>query len=326
MRKAIEAIRKYKKFLVTAHVNPEGDSIGSQLAMKELLLGMGKQAIIVDNDPVPGHYKFLPKADEVSNRIDKSIQFDAAVILDCPTMKRIGDVRYIIPKDRPIINIDHHISNEEFGRYNWVDPHASSTGEMVYRLFKETGTKMTKDIALCIYIAILTDTGSFNYDNTSKAAHEIAGELLGYGLDPAGVSEDVYEKRSLADMKLLGMVLDTIKVNSAGNVAYMEMTRKMLEETGAQVAKSEGLVNYARSIDGAMVAVLFREDSKDRNKINVSFRSKGDVDVNRIASFFGGGGHVKASGCVIEGTLASAEKKVLGKIEEMLGGRDTGSK
>ena len=319
MQKAIEAIKKYNKFLITAHVNLEGDSLGSQLGMKALLDSLGKTAIIVDNDAVPDHYKFLHGASEVSNDLSAKLDFEAALVLDCPTLKRIGKVNDLITKDKTIINIDHHISNEKFGNVNWVDPSASSAGEMVYKIYKEMGIKLTKETALALYIAILTDTGSFNYDNTSSVTHEIAGELLGYGIDPADVSESVYERRSVADIKFLGLVLSTIKVNQTGDVAYLEVTNKMLKMTGSNLLKSEGFVNYARSIDKVKVAIIFKEDAND--KVSVSFRSKGEIDVNKIASFFKGGGHVRASGCVIEGTLAEAEKKVLAKVDEVLHGK-----
>ena len=318
IRKVIEAIKEHKRFLITAHINPEGDSLCSQLAMKELLAALGKESFIVDSDTVPEHYKFLPKIDGISNDTGARPAFDAAIVLDCPTLKRIGDVAKLVAPDKVVINIDHHISNENFGDINWVDPNASSTGEMIYKLFSETGLPLTRQIALCLYIAILTDTGSFNYDNTSAATHEIAGELLGYGLDPAVVSESVYERRTLEDIRFLGMVLSTLKVNSTGEVAYLEMTRKMMESTGADVSKSEGFINYARSISGVKVAVFFKEDMKDRGRVSVSFRAKGDIDVNAIASSFGGGGHTKASGCVVDGTIAEAEKKVLAKVEELL--------
>jgi len=320
MKEVIKAINENNKFLITAHINLEGDSLGSQLAMKELLISIGKKAYILDSDAVPDHYKFLPKADEVSNDLDKIEPFDAAVVLDCPTLKRTGRVGKVIKENaKVVINIDHHISNEKFGDINWVDPNASSAGEMVYKLYKQTGAKLTKEVALSLYIAILTDTGSFNYDNTSSVTHEIAGELLGYGLDPALVSESVYERRSLEDIRLLALVLDTLKANKDGNVAYLEVTRDMLNKTGADIAKSEGLINYARSIDKVKVAVLFKEDLKEKQKINISFRSKGNgesIDVNKIASVFGGGGHTKASGCVIMGTLEEAKKKVLLEVEK----------
>ncbi|MFH0763637.1 MAG: bifunctional oligoribonuclease/PAP phosphatase NrnA [Candidatus Omnitrophota bacterium] len=316
MQTIIEAINKYNKFLITAHINLEGDSLGSQLAAKQLLDSLGKTSVIVDSDPVPEHYKFLPMAGEISNSTDKNLDFEAALILDCPTIKRIGRVRDLITKDKFVINIDHHISNEKFGNVNWVEPNASSAGEMVYKLFKEMDVVLTKETALALYIAILTDTGSFNYDNTSGITHEIAGELLGYGLDPARVSEDVYERKTVGDIKFLGLVLSTLKLNKSHEIAYLEVTRSMMDQTGAQAAKAEGFVNYARSVDNVKVAVIFREETG--GKINVSFRSKGKVDVNKIASAFGGGGHVKASGCVIEGTLAEAERKVLDKVEETL--------
>lgn len=318
MQKVIEAIRRYKRFLVTAHVNPEGDSLCSQLAMKELLSIIGKTGVIVNNDIVPEHYKFLPKADEISTDLTKKVDFEAALVLDCPTIRRIGGVKALIPAGKPIINIDHHISSEHFGDYNWVDPNASSTGEMVYRLFREFDIPLTREVALCLYIAILTDTGSFNYENTSRLTHEIAGELLGYGLDPAMVSESVYERRSIEDIKFLGLVLSTLKVNLAGDVAWLEMTRTMMADTGADMAKSEGFINYARSIDGVKIAILFKEDKRDHNKVNISFRSKGDIDVNGIAAYFGGGGHTKASGCMLSGTLDEVEKRVLDKVEEIL--------
>lgn len=319
MDQVLKAIRENKRFLITAHVNLEGDSLGSQLAMKELIECLGKEAFIYDADEVPGHLRFLPGSGEVLNKITAKHGFDAALVLDCPTLKRVGSVAEAV-KGKPIINIDHHISNEKFGDVNWVDAKASSAGEMVYRLFKGLEVPLTKQAALAMYVAILTDTGSFNYDNTSRATHEIAGELLEHGIDPALVSENVYERRDVADIKLLGLVLSTIKVDGAGEVAYMELTGKMLKDTGADISKSEGLVNYARSIDKVKVAMLFREDPKYPGKIHISFRSKGGVDVNRIASSFGGGGHAKASGCVVDGSLAEARKKVLAKVEEMLRG------
>jgi phosphoesterase RecJ-like protein len=317
MQKVIDAIRRHKRFLVTAHVNPEGDSLCSQLAMKELLGILGKTAYIVNHDKVPEHYKFLPGADGISTDTARPADFDAVLVLDCPTMKRIGGVGKMIPKGAVIINIDHHISSEKFGDVNWVDPNASSTGEMVYRLFRELDVPLTREVALCLYIAILTDTGNFNYDNTSRLTHEIAGELLGYGLDPAMVSESVYERRTLEDIRFLGLVLSTLKVNRAGDVAWLEMTREMVDKTGADMSKSEGFINYARSIGGVKIAILFKEDMADRSRVSVSFRSKSGIDVNGIAAYFGGGGHTKASGCSLTGTLAEVEARVLDKVEEI---------
>lgn len=319
MKEAIRAINKYDRFLITAHVNLEGDSIGSQLATKELLDAIGKKSFIVDDDRIPEHYKFLPGADKVSNNTAKAWDFDAVIVVDCPNLKRTGKVADIISKKKvPIINIDHHISNERFGTVNWVDPAASSAGEMIFRLFKAMNIPISKGTALSLYITILTDTGSFNYDNTSRATHEIAGELLGYGLDPAIVSEKVYEQRSVDDIKLLGLVLSTLKLNKRGDVAYLEVTRKMLKSTGLDASRSEGFINYARSIENVKIAIFFKEDTKKAGRISVSFRAKSGVDVNGIAAYFGGGGHVKAAGCMVKGNLAQVEKKVLARVEEEL--------
>jgi phosphoesterase RecJ-like protein len=321
IEKAIEAIKKHNKFLITAHVNLEGDSLGSQLAMKILLDQLGKTSTIVDSDPAPEHFKFLSGAEKISNDTGRKRDFEALIVLDCPTLKRIGRVQDLISKDKAVINIDHHISNENFGHVNWVEPNASSAGEMVYRIFKAMGVPITKEAALVLYIAILTDTGSFNYENTSSLTHEIAGELLGYGLEPAIVSENVYERRSVDDIKFLALVLSTLKVNPSGDIAYLEITRSMLKDTGADASKSEGFINYARSIEKTKIAILFKENSATGGRINVSFRAKGDVDVNALAASFGGGGHTKASGCVVEGSLADVEKKILAKAEEVLRGK-----
>lgn len=321
MNEVVNAIKKGKRYLISAHVNLEGDSLGSQLAARELLKGLGKEVEIVDADPVPEQYKFLPNTNEVSDKASGNLKFDVALILDCPTLKRIGKVSGLISKDMVVINVDHHISNENFGHINWVDPNASSAGEMVYKLFKETGVVITREAALYLYIAILTDTGSFNYDNTSRLTHEIAGELLGYGLDPASVSESIYEHKSISDIKFLGMVLSTLKVNKDGDIAYLEITKKMVKDAGVDMSKSENFVNYARSIDEIKVAIIFKEESADTGRINVSFRSRGDADVNRIAAYFGGGGHARASGCIVEASLDDAKRKVLAQVEEVLHGK-----
>jgi len=319
MQAVIQAIKRHKRFLITAHVNLEGDSLGSELAAKELIEGLGKEAVIVDSDAVPDHYKFLPKADQVTDTVPKGFTFDAVLVVDCPNLKRTGSVAAIIKAAKvPVINIDHHVSNEKFGDVNWVEPDASSAGEMIFRLYKAMGRKMTKEVALSLYVAILTDTGSFNYDNTTAVTHEITGELLAYGLAPALVSERVYEQRSIKDVRLLSLVLGTLAVNKDGDIASLELTRDMVEKTGADITKAEGFINYARSLDKVKVAVLFKEEMENKGEIKVSFRSKGSADVNAIAAVFGGGGHVKASGCVVKGTLAEMKKKVLAKIEEKL--------
>ncbi len=318
IKKVIEAIRENNSFLITSHVNMEGDSVGSQLAMAKLLEGMKKKVYIVDNDPIPVNYLFLPKTKDASNDLTLKRDFDAALVLDCPSLKRIGKVRDLITEDKLIVNIDHHVSNERFGDIDWVKPFASSAGEMIWYIYKEMRRKLTKEAAMYIYTAILTDTGSFTYDNTRPNTHEIASDLLSYGLDPAWIAMNIYERRSVPEIKLLGSALTALKMNEAGDVAYIEVTQEMLRSSGADISKTENVVNYARSIDKVEVAVVFKEHLADKNLIMVSFRSKGEVDVNEIASLFGGGGHKRAAGCTVTGELSDVRGKILDKVEEFV--------
>ncbi len=318
IKQIIDVIDKHNKFLVSSHINMEGDALCSQLAMQQLLRNLKKEVQIMDSDPVPEHFMFLPHAGDVSNDLDKAMDFEVALVLDCPNLKRIGRVQELVTPDKFIVNIDHHISNESFGRINWVDPQASSVGEMLYAFYREAKVEISKDVALYLYIAILTDTGSFNYDNTSPATHEIAARLLALGIKPGQVAEKIYEQRTLADIRLLTLILSSLKLNQTQEVAYMDITRKMLAETGADITKTDNAVNYARSIDTVKVAIIFREGIGGKDGVGISLRSKGDVDVNKIASFFGGGGHKKAAGCLVKGKLEDVKRRILDKAEELL--------
>lgn len=320
--KIIKVIKEKNRFLVTSHINLEGDSLGSQLAMANLLRGLGKDFVIFDNDSVPSHYWFLPNVNLVQRKIDDT-KFDVAIVLDCPNLHRTGKVKDVVKKIGYIINIDHHLSNEGFGDLNWVENNTSSVGEMVYKLYKKANCEITKETALYLYIAILTDTGSFNYSNTSSATHEIVSELLGYGVAPYDVSKSIYENKSLGEIKLLGKALSSLEVTRDGKVAYITIRKNLFNETKAQASSCENFINFARSIKGVEVAVFFREDTKKANLFHVSFRSTKDADVNRIASFFGGGGHKNASGCVMRGKFENIKKKVLKRIRDELQRRHT---
>lgn len=319
IQKIKKAIEKYGRFLITAHINPEGDSLGSQLAMASLLRALNKDVMIINSDAVPEHFRFLPGADLIRGKAKvANKKFDAAIVLDCPNLGRTGVVRGIVKKTECVINIDHHVSNEHFGDINWVEKQASSAGEMVYRLFKEIGVGITKEVALYLYIAILTDTGSFNYDNTSAATHEIISELLGYGIAPYDVSKCVYENKSVRAVKLLGEALSGLEVTAGGKIAYLAVRKKDFERTKAKPMDCEDFVSFARSIKGVYVALFFREDKKKANHFHVSFRSKGKVDVNKVAAQFGGGGHRSASGCTLTGSFYDVKKKVLKRVSDEL--------
>lgn len=313
LTKVINIIKKYQNFLITSHINPEGDSIGSQLSLLNLLNRLDKTVYIINEDPVPDSYKFLPVTDKVSTLIDKKYNFEVTIILDCPNLQRIGKVINLIDKDKIIVNIDHHISNENFGKVNWVDVGASSVGEMVYKIYEKIGCKIEKENALYLYVAILTDTGSFRYSNTASSTHRIVSRLLEYGLEPDKISEDVYDKKSLPATKLLGFALSNISISEDGGVAWIKLTNEMFKATGARPEETENFINFARAISGVKVAFLLMEKE---GEIKVNFRSKGEINVNKIASAFGGGGHTKASGCKIKGQIDEVEKLVLDKVKK----------
>ncbi|MFH1594540.1 MAG: bifunctional oligoribonuclease/PAP phosphatase NrnA [Candidatus Omnitrophota bacterium] len=313
----IGALKSSKRSVITAHVNLEGDSLGSQLAMANLLKCLGKKPVIIDDDEVPEIYRFLPGAKLVRHVSDyNNEKFDTAIVLDCPNLRRTGRVKGIVEKAKQVINIDHHVSNEGFGNLIWVEKNASSVGEMIYTLFKELSCEITKETALYLYISILTDTGSFNYSNTSGATHRIVSELLGCGIEPYEVSKRVYENKTLGEIRLLAKVLSGLNVTADGRIAYIAVRKEDLEHTKTRPVSCENFVNFARSIKGVEVAVFFRENISKKGLLNVSFRSSGNVDVNNIAASFGGGGHKNASGCVIEGQFEGIKKRVLNRISD----------
>jgi phosphoesterase RecJ-like protein len=238
------------------------------------------------------------------------------VVLDCPVTKRVGGARKFLNKDKPVINIDHHVSNENFGDINWVEPDTSSCGEMMYKLYRMLGLEIDEKAALYMYIAILTDTGSFAYESTSSETHMIAGDLISKGLKPHLIYQSIYEKKTVAELELLKDALSSLKVIEDGKIAYMHVSKEMLNKRGLDLDVTEGFINYARSVESARVAVIFLENPSKKNNIQISFRSKGDVNVNFLASLFGGGGHKNASGCVVEGPLKGVIKSVIDKVRK----------
>jgi phosphoesterase RecJ-like protein len=216
-----------------------------------------------------------------------------------------------------IINIDHHISNINFGKFNWVEPDISSAGEMVYDLFRAFKLKIDMEEAVSLYTAIMTDTGSFRYSNTSSKTHRIIAELIDIGIKPYEMHTKIYETSSIQDTNLLGEALQTMKLTEDGKVAWLWVTKDMLKKTKASLEGTEGIINFARSIGGVEIAILFRETGTDE-RVKVSFRSKGKVDVNKLAGVFNGGGHPTASGCSVFGKFEDVEKKVLDTAKEMV--------
>ena len=317
MRTVKQAIKKFNKFLITSHINPEGDAIGSQIAMACLLRKLGKESVMLDDSPAPNVLRFMKGSEDISKEMPRDFNFQAVIILDSPDLARIGRVNDYIKKDSVIINIDHHISNVNFGKFNWVEPDFSSVGEMVYDLFKAFKIKVDLDEAIALYTAIMTDTGSFRYSNTVSKTHRIAAELVDIGVKPYEIHTKIYETSSIQDTNLLGEALQTMKLTEDGKIAWLWVTKEMLKKTKASLEGTEGIINFARSIDGVEIAILFRETGTEE-KVKVSFRSKGKVDVNKLAGSFGGGGHPTASGCTVLGKIEEVEKKILEKAKEMV--------
>ena len=303
----LRQIGEHERFVLTSHARPDGDAVGSALACCQVLREMGKQADVVLHDGVPRIYKSLPFADQVvqSDRVTGS--YEAAIILECDSIHR---TRLEGLENRFLISIDHHVSGRPFAHVNWIDPHAVATAEMVFRLAREAGVKFSPEIATCLYTALMTDTGSFMFQGTNENTFALARELVLAGADPAHCARGIYFAHSVAKIRLLGEAIRNLNVE--GHVGYFWVTQKQMERSGALEEDCEGLVNYVLSIGGVEVAAFFRELPDGRYR--VSLRSKGKLDVARVAETFGGGGHECASGCSLDGPLAEAVRAVILQI------------
>jgi len=308
-----------KIFLLSSHQNLEGDALGSQLALAQLLKSLKKKVIMYAPDEVPAAYSFLPDTGRVKTGADaKETDYDVACILDCTGLDRLGDMKRVIDFKRPIINIDHHISNTYFGTVNWVEPGFSCTGEQIYRLFKEMDIPINKKAALSMYVAILTDTGSFRYSNTTARSHEAAAELIRKGLKPTDIYRKIYEVAHRSHLALLSRVLSTLEMTKDGSVAWTSVTEGMMKAHKANAEVAQDFVNFPRSIKGVKIAMGFREEGK--GSVKVSFRSNEGIDVCRLAKQCGGGGHHSASGCTMKGSLDEVKEAVLIKTAKYLKG------
>jgi len=318
LKKIIESIKKYDNFLITSHTSPEGDALGAQLGFYNIIRKMGKRGVIVDQDILPYGFDFLPGSKAI-RLLDKScsrIVFDCFVAVDCADLKRTGSVYKLNQAPKPVLNIDHHISNSYFGDVNWVDPDASSCSEMIYRLHKTLKLAMDQDTAVALYTGIMTDTGSFRYSNTSSFTHLAVAELLKYGVDVVQVYRNAYADIPAREAKLLLKILPGMRFFAGGKVAWFEFRKRLFAGRQPCVDLADMALSFGRAIKGVEVVVLFKENLGSVKDVRVNLRSSGSVDVNKVASFFGGGGHKTASGCTISGSIRQVETKVLRKIKE----------
>lgn len=315
IKEIIEAITRGQSFLVTAHVRLDGDALGSELAVYLMLKDLGKKVVVYNQDATPVHYRFLPASENIVHAPGAMEQYDTAMILDCSELERVGEQAEAIGEIINLINIDHHISNDGFCDLKLIDARASSTGELIFRLMQEMGFKLTKDICTNLYAAILTDTGGFRYSNTRRDALWAAGTLVENGADPQWISENIYESDPPAKLKLRARTLETLSLDMGSKVGSLTVTQKMLQETGASMDYTEGFVDIPRAVQGIEIAALYTQ--MNGNGFKISLRSKGRVNVERIAKKFGGGGHVNAAACRIEGDIDSVKSKIMEAIKEL---------
>jgi phosphoesterase RecJ-like protein len=294
-------------FLLTTHENPDGDAVGSSLALASFLRKIGKDVCVHFRDPVPELFKFLPGSDSVQAHIPDR-DFDVAFVLDIGELRRAGSEFCSFTRTARVVNLDHHLSCEPFADYNLIDSTAAATGALVYRIINSFGFNIDAGTALCLYVSIISDTGSFRYSNANREAFSIAGEMIEYGVNAWNVTEQLYENQPRRRLELLARSLATLELICGGQAASLTVNRAMYDETGADAELTDGFINYPRSISGVEVAIFFRQ--LDEQTYKVGFRSKGLVNVATIAAALGGGGHHNAAGCKVSGNLDEIKARV----------------
>jgi bifunctional oligoribonuclease and PAP phosphatase NrnA len=320
----IQLLNKYTSFILTTHVNPDGDGLGSQIALREYLKAEGKDVRCINHSPTPRHNKFLDPDNSMievfnSNKHENTIgKAECIIIVDTNVPTRLGDMDSVVRGAKGVkIVIDHHLDKDNFADFYLVDEEAAATGEIVYRLLsKAMNSKLTDTIAVALYTAIMTDTGSFRFPQTNRSTHIMIADLLKYNVDPARIYREVYEKGDVNRMILLGKTLSTLQLYHSGRVAVMKVSNKMFKDTETDVVETDGFVNYAMQIDTVEIGLLFTELD---NKIKISFRSRGATRVNELAKEFQGNGHQHAAGATVwRGDLEDIMNRVVASAPKYL--------
>ncbi len=310
----VEAIRARRRFVIASHARPDGDSIGSQLAMAYALRHLGKDVQVVNQDAAPPPIMAFPGVSDIriANHVDDEV--DAAIIMECGDLSRTG----VAGLDRFfVVNIDHHPGNTGYGQINWFDGSAAACAEMVFDLIHALGVPLSVEIATHIYLAILTDTGSFHYSSISPRTFEICRETLEAGVDPVWVSRSVFDTNTLGRLRLFGLVLTSMQIAGGGRVAVLHLEPEMARAAGGTYDDTEGLINFPLTVREIQAVVFFKQNTGDEYR--VSMRSKGDVDIGAIAKEFGGGGHRNAAGCTVTGAIASLRTLFIQKLDHAIG-------
>jgi phosphoesterase RecJ-like protein len=317
-RDAAVKLKEAYRVLLTCHRNPDGDAIGSELAIAELAEQIGVKAVIVNRDATPANLRMLPGADRVMVADDLPEDFpekyDLVITVECPQIDRAG---FEGLTRIPILNIDHHPDNPAYGAVNYLDHESPAVGEMVWRLFGEIGVLPSPDAATNMFAALSTDTGDFRYSNATGRAFRAAGEMVDAGAQPSAVANWVHNNRSLASVRLLGESLRTLRILCEGKLALITADHEAFQRADAGPEDTEETVNIPRSIAGVQAVAYFKQ--WEPNVVRVSLRSRGPVDVRAVAASFGGGGHPNAAGCTINGELSEVEERVASAVAEILG-------
>ena len=308
-----EELRKAPQVALFSHVSPDGDCIGSMLGIGLALEKLGKDVYLYNPDPIPRNLSFLPGVDRIQTTLPDPLP-QTLLFVDCSDLQRVNLKPEHIPARSIVLNLDHHVSNQNFGSINWVDAEASASGEVAFELIRELQIELTQEMATNLYTAILTDTGSFQYSSTTAKTHRIAAELLECGISLVKIHHQIFDQKPLAKVKLLQHALNQLQLYADGKCAIMSLRMKDFEQSGAEESLSEGLVDHARSIQGVEVAILLKEI--DSRKVRVGLRSNLWFNVNELAARFGGGGHKRAAGCTLETSIEEAEQILLQAIEE----------
>jgi phosphoesterase RecJ-like protein len=309
-----DAVARGHRFLVTSHVKPDGDSIGSQLALAGALRAIGKEVRIVNRDTAPPPLQAFPGVSAIECRADVKGEFDVVFVLECGDLERTGVNG--IAGHRQIVNIDHHPGNTLFGAINWFDDSAAACGEMVFDVVRAFGAPLTAEIATHLYVAILTDTGSFHHSNLSPRTFDICRQLLEAGVDPVSVARTVFDSNTVGRLRLFGAVMSTLETGGRGRLAVIRLDRAMVDWSGGQMDDTEGLVNLPLTVPEIRAVVFFKE--ADQGAWRVSFRSKGAIDVGAVAGRFGGGGHRNAAGCTVSGPLDAARATIVPLVDKAI--------
>ena len=312
-------IEDAREVLVLSHVDPDGDALGTQLAVAAYLRDIGKSVYLVRETGVPPKYAFLPGVAAITHidSLPDDFRVDTAIVLECPSRERIGRAAALLGDDLTLINIDHHPDNTLDGAVNWVDIDASSVGEMVFEYFLSVNYALSVETAENLYAAILTDTGGFRFSSTRPRTLEVAGELVRCGADPHRINDYIYHRLEPSSLRLLGKVLSTIEFTADGRCCLLTLTRAMLGSSGAQESESEGIVDYTLFARGVQAGALLREIEPDRTK--VSLRSRDPLNVGALAASLGGGGHFNAAGCILDLPMPAARNEIAHRLEELTG-------